>query len=111
MTRFSRVTLFLFTIILISCSEDFFSASSDGETTILFTFYTTDEDDPSGRITRAINSDNESIVKDVTVFIFDSKKKFPTFFLDVCKCVIRFVASISNNKSSISFIVTINHVY
>ena len=72
MTRFSRVTLFLFTIILISCSEDFFSASSDGETTILFTFYTTDEDDPSGRITRAINSDNESIVKDVTVFIFDS---------------------------------------
>ena len=72
MTRFSRVTLFLFTIILISCSEDFFSASSDGETTILFTFYTTDEDDPSGRTTRAINSDNESIVNDVTVFIFDS---------------------------------------
>lgn len=72
MTRFSRVTLFLFTIILISCSEDFFSASSDGETTILFTFYTTDEDDPSGRITRAINSDNESKVNDITVFIFDS---------------------------------------
>lgn len=71
-TRFSRVTLFLFTIILISCSEDFFSASSDGETTILFTFYTTDEDDPSGRITRAIDSSNESIVNDVTVFIFDS---------------------------------------
>ena len=42
------------------------------------------------------------------VCIFDSKKKFPTFFLDVCKCVIGFVASISNNKSSISFTVTIN---
>lgn len=71
-SKLSRVTLFIITILFASCSDDFFSASSNGETTVTFTFYTTDEDDPSGKTTRAINSSNESTVNDITVFIFDS---------------------------------------
>lgn len=72
LSKLSRVTLFIITILLASCSDDFFSASSNGETTVTFTFYTTDEDNPSGKTTRAINSSNESTVNDITVFIFDS---------------------------------------
>ena len=71
-SKLGRVTLFIITILFASCSDDFFSASSNGETTVTFTFYTTDEDDPSGKTTRAIDSSNESTVNDITVFIFDS---------------------------------------
>lgn len=71
-SKLGRVTLFIITILFASCSDDFFSASSNGETTVTFTFYTTDEDDPSGKTTRAINPSNESTVNDITVFIFDS---------------------------------------